>query len=148
VSRVVSVRRASLADRDEIDRFEPVFDDVLRPEEVSRFLADERHHLLLGYLDDRPAGFISAVEVFHPDKRAELFLNEIGVLEEARRGGVARALVEELKQLGRELGCSEIWVLTDEGNRPAMALYKATGGAWDGTPQAMYEYTLDDDRAQ
>jgi hypothetical protein len=27
-------------------------------------------------------------------------------------------------------------------------LYKATDGAWDGTPQAMYEYTLDDDRAQ
>jgi ribosomal protein S18 acetylase RimI-like enzyme len=148
VSRVVSVRRASLADRDEIDRFEAAFDEALRPEEVSRFLADERHHLLLGYLDHRPAGFLSAVEIFHPDKRAELFLNEIGVFEEARRRGVATALVEELKQLGRERGCSEIWVLTDEGNRPATALYKATGGAWDGTPQAMYEYTLDDDRAQ
>ena len=49
--------------------------------EMRRFLDDERHHLLLGYVDGRPAGFASAVEVFHPDKRCELFLNEIAVME-------------------------------------------------------------------
>ena len=38
----------------------------------------QRHHLLLDYVHDQPAGFVSAVEVFHPDKRSELFLNEVG----------------------------------------------------------------------
>jgi ribosomal protein S18 acetylase RimI-like enzyme len=140
----VLVRRASAGDEREVARFEATFDYDVLVDETRRFLADERHHLLLGYVDDRPAGFVSAVEVFHPDKRPELFLNEIGVVDEARRRGVARALIEELKRLGRERGCGTMWVLTDEDNVAAMALYRTTGGRLDGTPHVMFEYELGD----
>ena len=140
----VRVRRAIRLDEDEVARFEEAFDYDVLPDETRRFLLDERHHLLLGYVDDRPAGFVSAVEVFHPDKRPELFLNEIGVVEDARRRGVARALIEELKRLGRERGCGTVWVLTDEANEPAMSLYRSTGGRRDGTPAVMFEYDLED----
>jgi ribosomal protein S18 acetylase RimI-like enzyme len=85
---------------------------------------------------------VSAVEVFHPDKRAELFLNEIGVVDEWRRRGVARALIEELKRLGRERGCVAMWVLTDEDNTAAMGLYRTSGGRWNGKRQVMFEYDL------
>ena len=129
------VKRASPGDDSEVARFEEAFDYDVLPDETRRFLLDERHHLLLGYVDDRPAGFVSAVEVFHPDKRPELFLNEIGVVEDARRRGVARALIEELKRLGRERGCAVMWVLTDEDNEAAMGLYRTTGGRPDGDPR-------------
>ncbi|MEO8424133.1 MAG: GNAT family N-acetyltransferase [Actinomycetota bacterium] len=138
----VRVRRASAADEREVARFEAAFDFGVLADETRRFLTDERHHLLLGYADDQPAGFVSAVEVFHPDKRCELFLNEIGVVDNARRRGVARALIEELKRLGRERGCMSMWVLTDEDNEAAMGLYRNTGGTWDGTPHVMFEYDL------
>jgi ribosomal protein S18 acetylase RimI-like enzyme len=138
----VRVLRAGPSDEREVARFEAAFDHDVLADETRRFLADERHHLLLGYVDDRPAGFVSAVEVFHPDKRCELFLNEIGVVEDARRHGVARALIEELKRLGRERGCANMWVLTDEDNEPAMGLYLGTGGRWDGTHNVMFEYDL------
>jgi ribosomal protein S18 acetylase RimI-like enzyme len=140
----VWVRRASPGDEPEIARFEAAFDYAVLPDETRRFLDDDRHHLLLGYVDDRPAGFVSAVEVFHPDKRPELFLNEIGVVDEARRRGVARALIEELKRLGQERGCGTMWVLTDEDNEAAMGLYRSTGGRLDGTPHVMFEYDLGD----
>jgi len=139
----VRVRRATSGDDSEVARFETAFDYNVLPDETRRFLLDERHHLLLGYIDGRPAGFVSAVEVFHADKRPELFLNEIGVVEDARRRGVARALIEELKRLGRERGCAAMWVLTDEDNEAAMGLYRTTGGRWDGTPQVMFEYDLE-----
>lgn len=139
----VRVRRAAGGDQEEIARFEAAFDHEVLSDETRRFLLDERHHLLLGYVDGRPAGFVSAVEVFHPDKRPELFLNEIGVVEDARRRGVARALIEGLKRLGRERGCVAIWVLTDEDNEAAMGLYGTTGGRTDGAPQVMFEYDLE-----
>jgi ribosomal protein S18 acetylase RimI-like enzyme len=82
------------------------------------------------------------VEVFHPDKRPELFLNEIAVIEGLRRQGVAHALVEELQRIAQERGCVSIWVLTDEENNAAMALYRSTGGTWDGAHQVMFEYPL------
>jgi len=138
----VRVHRAALGDEGEVARFQAAFDNRVLPDETRRFLEDERHHLLLGYVDDRPAGFLSAVEVFHPDKRGELFLNEVGVMEGVRRRGVARALVDELKRIGRERGCVSIWVLTDEGNEAAMRLYRSTGGVWNGDPVVMFEYAL------
>jgi ribosomal protein S18 acetylase RimI-like enzyme len=140
----VSVRRARRGEEAEVARFGPAFDFDVLEDETKRFLADERHHLLLGYVDDTPAGFLSAVEVFHPDKRPELFLNEIAVIPEMRRRGVGRALIEELARLGRERGCVSIWVLTDEANTPAMRMYEAAGGRWEGSYQVMFEYDLRD----
>ena len=138
----VRVQRAGQADEAEVARFEEAFDNAVLFEETRRFLKDDRHHLVLGYVHDRPAGFASAVEVFHPDKRCELFLNEIGVMEGVRNRGVGRALIHELKRLGREHGCVSMWVLTDEDNAPAMGLYRSTGGQWDGVPSVMFEYDL------
>ena len=43
---------------------------------------------------------------------------------------------------GRERGCVSMWVLTDEENARAMALYRSTGGKWDGVPSVMFEYDL------
>jgi len=141
----VRVRRAALGDEGEVARFQAAFDNRVLPDETRRLLEDERHHLLLGYVDDRPAGFLSAVEVFHPDKRSELFLNEVAVMEEARRRGVARALVDELKRIGHERGCVSMWVLTDEDNVAAMRLYRSTGGVWSGEPTVMFEYAIDEE---
>ena len=140
----VRVQRATKADEAEVALFEEAFDNRVLGDETRRFLRDDRHHLVLGYVEDRPAGFVSAVEVFHPDKRGELFLNEIDVVEGERRKGVARALIEELKKIGRELGCVNLWVLTDEDNVPAMRLYRSAGGHWDGSPSVMFEYDLTD----
>jgi ribosomal protein S18 acetylase RimI-like enzyme len=132
-------------DEGEVARFEQAFDHEVLPDETRRFLGDDRHHLLLGYVHGRPAGFVSAVEVFHPDKRSELFLNEIAVSEGVRRRGEARALIDELKRVGRELGCVSMWVLTDEGNAAAMGLYRSTGGSWEGGASVMFEYHFADE---
>jgi ribosomal protein S18 acetylase RimI-like enzyme len=140
----VTVRQAGSGDEAEVARFREAFDYDVIPDETRRFLADERHILLLGYVDALPAGFVSGVELFHPDKRAELFLYEIGVVDAARRRGLARALIEELKRLGKERGCAAMWVLTDEANAAAVGLYERTGGRWDGNPSVMYEYDLGD----
>jgi ribosomal protein S18 acetylase RimI-like enzyme len=119
----------------------PLFDDPIDLATTRKFLADERHHLLIAYEDDRPAGFISGVELLHPDKRGrEMFLYELGVHEEFRERGIGRALVEALLQLAWKRGCYGAFVLTDEANVAAMATYRGAGGrrepdsamiAWD-----------------
>jgi ribosomal protein S18 acetylase RimI-like enzyme len=141
-SDAIRIHRARPEDPTEIALFEEAFDNPISMDETRGFLARRGHHLILGYLDGRPAGFVSAVEVLHPDKPPELFLDEIAVIERARRKGVARALIEELKELAAELGCISVWVLTDESNEPAMHLYRTTGGGWDGSHQVMFEWNL------
>src|SRR6185503_12010679 len=93
------------------------------------FLADDRHHLLIGYVGGQPAGFVTGVELLHPDKpQPEMFLYELGVDEEFRRQGVAAALMQRLVELSKERGCGEMFVLTDDDNAAGNATYAKAGG--------------------
>jgi ribosomal protein S18 acetylase RimI-like enzyme/SAM-dependent methyltransferase len=117
-----------------------LFDHPLQESAVRAFLADDRHHLLVAYVEGRPAGFVSAVELLHPDKpRPEAFLYELGVETEFRRLGVATALVSELIRVCRERGCGEMFVLTDEANDAAMATYRKADGAQE-PDQVMFHW--------
>jgi GNAT superfamily N-acetyltransferase len=106
-----------------------LFDAAIRPEATERFLADERHHLLIAYADGVPAGMVTGVEMTHPDKGTEMFLYELGVHEPFRGRGTGQALVSALASLAREHGCYGMWVLADTGNATAQAVYTRAGGA-------------------
>lgn len=104
------------------------FDGPIVPAAAMRFLCSETHHLLIGYEGSTAAGFISGVEMTHPDKGTEMFLYELGVNEEHRRKGYGSALVKALADLARERGCYGMWVLTDNDNSAALRTYAAAGG--------------------
>jgi ribosomal protein S18 acetylase RimI-like enzyme len=105
-----------------------LFDDSLDIAATEAFLADEGHHLLIGYVGGQPAGFVTAVELLHPDKpQPEMFIYELGVHPEQRRQGVATALLQRLIQLCNERGCGEMFVLCDEDNAAGMATYTGVG---------------------
>ncbi len=106
-----------------------LFDHQVHESAVRAFLADDRHHLLIAYVEERPAGFVSAVELLHPDKpKPETFVYELGVDPEFRRLGVATELLRELTRLCRDRGGGEMFVLTDEANEAALATYRKAGG--------------------
>jgi ribosomal protein S18 acetylase RimI-like enzyme len=106
-----------------------LFDDQPDPAATAAFLADERHHLLIGYIDGVPAGFVSAIELLHPDKpRPEMFVYELGVADAHRGRGVATALMKRVVELCDDRKCGEMFLLTDEANVAAQATYSRAGG--------------------
>jgi hypothetical protein len=56
-----------------------VFDHDVDPALASEFLRDPRHHLVVAIEDGSVVGFASGVHYVHPDKPAELWINEVGV---------------------------------------------------------------------
>jgi ribosomal protein S18 acetylase RimI-like enzyme len=61
-----------------------------------RFLDEPGHHLLIAYDGDTPAGFVTGVELTHPDKGTEMLLYELAVAEKYRRRAIRKALVAAL----------------------------------------------------
>src|SRR5690242_20593576 len=100
-----------------------LFDGPARTEETARTLREPTHHLLLAYAGDDPVGFVSGVEVTHPDKHTEMMLYELGVDEPHRRRGIGRSLVKALADLAAERGCPTMFVLTERSNEAAIATY-------------------------
>ena len=123
-----------------------VFDHALKPALVAEFLRDERHHLAVAIEDETVVGFASGVHYVHPDKPAELWINEVGVAPSHHRRGIGKAVVAALLEHAKGLGCREAWVLTDRTNQAAMRLYASTGGKEAPHDQVMFTYFLNGKR--
>ena len=58
-----------------------------------------------------------------------MFLYELGVDDRFRGRGTGAALASALRDLARERGCYDMWVLTDDDNVAALATYRKTGAS-------------------
>jgi ribosomal protein S18 acetylase RimI-like enzyme len=111
-----------------------LFDGPARADATARFLAEPGSHLLVAYVDGAPAGFVSGVEVTHPDKGTEMFLYELAVDEAHRRRGHGRALVAALGALACKRRCTGMFVFVDDDNEAGRAVYRSAGGAESSRP--------------
>ncbi|MEY2588476.1 MAG: hypothetical protein QOJ67_460 [Acidimicrobiaceae bacterium] len=131
------------ADAERVCAASRLFDSDARSDWVQRFLDQPNHHLCIAYEDAEPAGFVSGIEMAHPDKGTEMFLYELGVDDAFRGRGVGKALVARLADLARERGCYGMWVLTDADNAAAIATYESAG-AGEASAQLMLTWRLAD----
>lgn len=106
-----------------------VFDNEIDARWTAEFFADPRHHLAVALDGNTVVGMASAVHYVHPDKRPQLWVNEVGVAPTHQGRGIGRRLMQALFARGRELGCREAWVGTEHDNVPARRLYASIGGA-------------------
>lgn len=103
------------------------------------FLADTRNLLAIVEEEGQVVGWLYGYELDRPEGRRSMFLYEVEVVAEARRRGHGTALVEAFLEESRRRGAMSVWLLTDEDNGAAAALYRSTGArevsqimfAWD-----------------
>ncbi|HSR64365.1 MAG TPA: GNAT family N-acetyltransferase [Xanthomonadaceae bacterium] len=133
---MASIRRATPAD---LPALAPLFDAYRRfygqPGDLARAEAFLRERLqraesvvLLAERDGAAAGFTQLYPLFSSVRTARLWvLNDLFVAEQARRGGVARALLDAAATFARNDGARGIMLETTRDNAPARALYRAAG---------------------
>ncbi|KOV83420.1 GNAT family N-acetyltransferase [Nocardia sp. NRRL S-836] len=134
----MKIRRAASAD--DVSAAAHLFDAPPRPDATARFLARDHHHLLIAHIGEQAAGFVTGVEMTHPDKGTEMFLYELGVADAFLRRGIGSALVEALKTLAVQRGCYTMWTGTASGDTAAQATYRKTGGVVDDGAFVYWEF--------
>jgi ribosomal protein S18 acetylase RimI-like enzyme len=108
-------------------------------------LLDDEHTLMLVAFDrDLPVGFVLAHELprRHGD-RSELFVYEVDVAVTHQRRGIGKAMLARLAELAREHGIRIGFVLTDEDNGAANALYRSAGATGRTVVECEFSYTDD-----
>ena len=140
VLRILAVGNASFDEPGQGGALQP-----LSPEAARRLLENERTHVLVAFLGDEPIGFLFAIELL---RRAadvgpsELYVDEVGVRDDHRREGIARALLDALSQLARGRGITNGFVFTNASNAPAVALYESFGGVRPNADDVMFDFRL------
>jgi ribosomal protein S18 acetylase RimI-like enzyme len=122
---------ARVADPNELVRSSHLFDRQVTMQGAEAFLSTPGHVVLLASVEGRGIGFVSGVEMRHPDKGPEMFAYELGVDASWRRRGVARTLLLSLRDLATERGCRGMWTLTGADNMPALATYRSLRASVD-----------------
>ena len=147
----ISIRRANLSD---LDLVAPLFDAYrqfyAQPSDLQRagdWLRERLQHgesvVLLAEHDSVAVGFTQLYPMFSSVRTARTWiLNDLYVREDARRGGVARALLDAAAQFARDDGAAGITLETSRDNAPARALYLAAG--WNEDASQWYSLVVDD----
>lgn len=83
-----------------------------------------RYYLLYfdGAPDEKPGGYIAVRE-----GDGKLMLSKLYFLAEYRGRGYARESIKFVEQLGRDAGCSGVWLTVNRHNERAIAVYRKTG---------------------
>lgn len=119
-----SLRRLGPADRRQLLKAAHLFDRPPSVESADRFLAAPGHHLLLAVDEGgRAVGFVSGIEMSHPDKAPSCSCTSWGSSPSPAATG--RRLVDSLVALAAEFGCRGVWTLTEPDNEPALATYRS-----------------------
>lgn len=108
---------------------------------ASDFTRSDSFWILLAHVDGEPAGYATICRIPKADERVGfLFVDELHVLRELRRRGVARALLARIDGLARELGLHGVRLLARPGNEPARNLYRQAG--FEENPTVLYQKRL------
>jgi ribosomal protein S18 acetylase RimI-like enzyme len=92
------------------------------------WLAHPHTYALIALWGDHPAGLAVAVLVPKADARLGfLFVDELMVLPEYQRRGVATALLTQVEQLAQSFGLAGVRLLARPENDAARALYQRMG---------------------
>lgn len=118
-----------------------LFDRPTTTEWATRFLTSAGHHALFASIDGKDIGFVTGVEMTHPDKGTEMFVYELGVAQLVRRQGIGTALIAALQEVAIQQGCYGMWVATEADNAAALGTYRSAG-AEDPAPGVTITWTF------
>lgn len=142
-------------DESDLDRVAPLFDAYrqfyAQPADLARArtwlrerLQRDESVILLAERDGEAVGFTQLYPMFSSVRTARIWiLNDLYVDASARRGGVARALLDAAAAFARDAGAARLVLETGRDNLAARALYRAAGWSEDDSQW----YSLDVGRA-
>jgi GNAT superfamily N-acetyltransferase len=109
---------------------------------VASFLERPEAVMIVAEDDHGIAGWAYGHELAHPDGRRTMLLYALDVVERARRGGIGRSLTTAFVDRARATGCTEMWVLTDDGNGAALATYTSARGRREAEHPVMFVWDV------
>ena len=140
----IEVRLLGRADVGVLDKVaDGVFDEPIDADLAHEFLANPNHHIVVALQGQTVVGMASAIHYVHPDKKAELWINEVGVAPPLQRRRIGARLLQTMFAHAQAIGCRSAWVATETDNVAANGLYRAAGGRREDA--ALYLFDVDSD---
>jgi ribosomal protein S18 acetylase RimI-like enzyme len=117
------------------------FLEDLRDNHIHNFLISDHNYLLVAVWEGVPVGVLLGYRLERPEtQRPKLFVYEMEVLAAQRGRGIGKVLINSFQDIARQVNATEIFLMTNQSNIPAMRLYESTGGVQEGDDNVLFVY--------
>ena len=124
----IEIRRLGPGDASVLDRVAAdVFDGAINKKRLAVYLREPGHLLFVAICDGEVIGQARGMIHHHPDMEDELYIDNLGVAPSFQRQQIGTRLIKALLKSGKEQGCREAWVGTEQDNEAARKLYESLG---------------------
>lgn len=113
---------------------------IFNIENLKKFIDDNNSFGFIAKDRDSIVGFAYAYTLLRPDGKTMFYLHSIGMLSNYQNKGYGSKLLEFIKDYSKNIGCSEMFVITDKGNPRACHVYEKLGGISDIDNEIVYVY--------
>ena len=113
---------------------------IFNKEYLKRFINDKNAYGFIAKKENNIVGFAYAYTLVRPDGKTMFYLHSIGMLPNYQNNGYGSKLLEFIKNFSKNIGCSEMFVITDKGNPRACHVYEKLGGKNDYEDEVVYVY--------
>lgn len=104
------------------------------------FLNDTSSFGFIAKENNKIIGFAYCYTLLRPDGKTMFYLHSIGMLPNYQDKGYGSKLLSFIKEYSKEIGCSEMFLITDKGNPRACHVYEKLGGKNDYKDEIVYVY--------
>jgi aminoglycoside 6'-N-acetyltransferase I len=108
---------------------------------LKNFLSDPSRLYIVAHEGGELAGAVHGYVMLHPAGVKYFYVDELDTVGAHRRHGVATALMAEISEAARQLGCTELWLGTEDDNTAANTLYQKLGPS-ETEHGSIYTYRL------
>ncbi len=137
---MVRIRELEMGDIEEVSIIEAQsFSMPWSAKDFEQLVSDEKSLYLVAEIDGQVVGCCGVTNVC-----GEGNINNVVVQEDYRGQGLAYAMMQELLNRGREMGCTEFTLEVRVSNAPAIHVYQKLGFVSEGIRPRFYERPVED----
>ena len=132
-----------LLERNDLELMEEVLKDdnmIFNIDYLKNFINTKNTYGFIAKDNNKVAGFAYGYNLERPDGKSMFYLHSIGMLPNYQNNGYGSKLLSYIKEYSKNLGCKEMFVITDKGNPRACHVYEKLGGINDYEDEVVYVY--------
>lgn len=113
---------------------------------LKKFIDSKNNYGFISKENNKITGFATGYLLFHPDGRRVFYFDAIDVMQEFQNEGVGTELMTYVRNYAKELGCYEMFLITNRSNISACKCYEKSGGISEANDDVVYVYDFGDDK--
>lgn len=111
-------------------------------EDLGNFIENNGNYGFIAKIANKIIGFATAYMFLKPDGKKVFYLDAIDVIADYQGNGYGVKLMEFVRDYAKNLGCNEMFLVTNRSNIFACRCYEKSGGVSESQDDVVYVYNL------